>query len=145
MDSYIKILITPFITLFIVQSIKLLTDGIKGNYNIRDLFFTYGGMPSSHTAFVTSMSAMVAYTEGFSSSDFGIAMVLSLIVITDAVILRRYIDGHGNAVKMLVERLSPEEQKKFPPVATKLEHTIPQVLVGAAVGVVIATLVYYIF
>ncbi len=145
MESYIKILITPFITLFIVQSIKLLTDGIKGNYNIRGLFFTYGGMPSSHTAFVTSMSAMVAYIEGLNSSDFGIAMVLSLIVITDAVILRRYIDGHGTAVKLLVERLSPEDQKKFPPVATKLEHTLPQVLVGAAVGVVIATLIYYLF
>jgi hypothetical protein len=145
MENYIKILITPFITLFIVQSIKLLTDGIKGNYNLKDLFFTYGGMPSSHTAFVTSMSAMVAYTEGISSSDFGIAMVLSLIVITDAVILRRYIDGHGTAVKMLVERLAPEEQKKFPPVATKLEHTIPQVLVGAAVGIVIATLINVIF
>ncbi|MFA5051687.1 MAG: divergent PAP2 family protein [Patescibacteria group bacterium] len=145
MDIFVKIIITPFITLFIVQSIKLMTDGIKGNYNIRDMFFTYGGMPSSHTAFVTSLSVMVAYTEGLNSSDFGIAMVLSLIVITDAVILRRYIDGHGRAVKMLVERLPAEEQKKFPHVATRLEHTIPQVLVGAGVGFTIATLIYYIF
>lgn len=145
MASFVKILITPFITLFIVQSIKLLTDGIKGNYNIRGMFFTYGGMPSSHTAFVTSMSVMVAYTEGLNSSNFGIAMVLSLIVITDAVILRRYIDNHGKAVKMLVERLPADEQKNYPPIATKLEHTIPQVLVGAGVGIVIASLIYFIF
>jgi hypothetical protein len=145
MESYIKIIITPFITLVIVQSIKLLTDGIKGNYSLKDFFFTYGGMPSSHTPFVSSMSAMVAFTEGLGSSDFGIAMVLSLIVITDAVIHRRYIDGHGTAVKMLVQRLTPEEQKKFPVVATKLEHTLPQVLVGAGVGIVIATLINFIF
>jgi len=140
----LKILITPFITLFIVQSIKLMTDGVKGNYTIRDLFFTYGGMPSSHTAFVTSMSTMVALNEGINSSDFGIAAILSLIVITDAVILRRYIDGHGQAVKKLVERLPEAERKTFPPVATKLEHTIPQVLVGAAVGIVVSIIIYYV-
>ncbi|MFH0804619.1 MAG: divergent PAP2 family protein [Patescibacteria group bacterium] len=140
----IRILLAPFITLVIVQSIKLAADGIKGNFTLRGLFFTYGGMPSSHTAFVTSMTTMVGWSEGVTSSDFAVAVVLSLIVIVDAVILRRYIDGHGQAVTKLVARLPADEQRGYPAIATKIEHTMPQVLVGALIGFAISTIIFFL-
>lgn len=138
-----EIILTPLITLFVVQAIKLATDGIKGNFSLKNIFITYGGMPSSHTAIVCSLSAIVAYQEGLNSVSFGIALIFSLIVITDAMRLRRYIDAQGKAINKLIGRLPENEQKDFSLLATKIEHTLPQVLVGASIGVLIASLVHF--
>ena len=43
-------LIIPLIVVIGSQAIKLATDGIRGNFDLRNFFITYGGMPSSHTA-----------------------------------------------------------------------------------------------
>ena len=53
------------------------------------IFTTTGGMPSSHSAGVISLSVSVGLVEGFSSVSFAIAMGFALIVLQDAAGLRR--------------------------------------------------------
>jgi len=144
MNLSVEIVLAPILTLFVVQSIKLATDGIKGNFNLKNILSTYGGMPSTHTAVVISLCTMIAYKEGHASAAFAIAIIFSLIVITDTMVLRRFIDKNSQVVKKLVDKLPASEREEFPPLATKLQHTFPQVLVGGFIGFVISSLIYLI-
>ncbi|MFA6098655.1 MAG: divergent PAP2 family protein [Patescibacteria group bacterium] len=137
----IELVLTPLITLFAVQSLKLATDGIKGNFSAKDFFITYGGMPSTHSAIVSSFTSIIAYKEGLFSPAFSIAMVFSLIVIVDAMSFRRHIDQQGRAIKKLIGGLPQDEQKKFPYFSTRVEHTLPQVAVGILLGFTIASII----
>ncbi|MCH7492966.1 divergent PAP2 family protein [Patescibacteria group bacterium] len=94
MNFALEIIIAPILTMIAVQTIKLATDGIKGNLNFKNILTTYGGMPSSHSAFVAALTTMVAYKEGIDTVAFSISVVFSLLVITDAMQLRKHIDQH---------------------------------------------------
>ena len=145
MNISVELLLAPIMTLFIVQSIKLATDGIKGNFNFKSILTAYGGMPSSHAAVVTSLSTMVAYHEGFWSVAFAISAIFSAIVITDAIVLRGFIQAHGEALDHLIKKLPEAEQKSLTFIPSKLRHTMPQVLVGIVIGFAIATIIYLLF
>jgi uncharacterized protein len=141
MSLWFKIILAPLISMIIVQSIKLATDGIKGNFTIRDLLTAYGGMPSSHTAVVVSLSTMVAYRAGIESAAFAIAVVFSVIVISDAMTLRRVIDGNSKSIHKLITNLPQSQQQGYPVLPRNIEHTFPQVLVGGLIGFIIAFII----
>lgn len=141
MNINLEIILTPLLTLFVVQAVKLATDGIKGNFNLKNIFITYGGMPSSHTAVVVSLCTIVGYKVGIDSISFGIALIFALIVITDAIRLRRYIDTQGKNINKLINELPEPRKREFSPVPTNIEHTLPQVAVGALIGLAIASLI----
>jgi len=145
MTISLEIIIAAIATLFIVQSIKLTTDKIKSNFNIKNILTSYGGMPSSHTAIVASLCTIVGYYAGIDSLIFGLCVIFSLIIVADAMVLRGYIDRNSASLKKIMETLPSEEQKKLMPIITKLKHTFPQVLVGAMLGIVIGYLVQLIF
>lgn len=126
-----------------VQSIKLATDGIKGNLNFMNVLSTYGGMPSGHAAFVTSLSTMVGYTEGIGSVSFAIAAVFSLLIITDAMYFRRQVDRQGRAIRHLATVL-PASEQQLPEFSTSLEHTFPQICVGILIGFTIASILHFL-
>ena len=68
------------------QLAKYLIDGLRrSDWSPRHLLFGSGGMPSSHTAFVTALAAMAWMQEGPESLAFAICFVLAFIVMTDAI------------------------------------------------------------
>lgn len=144
MKSWIEIIIAPIVTMFIVQAIKLATDGVKGNFNIKNFLTTYGGMPSGHAAYVTAVSAAVALTQGVENPLFAVAVIFSLLVITDAMFLRRRIDIVARVANQLISQLPQSEQNGFTTIKAKIEHTFPQVLVGVGSGIIIASLIHII-
>lgn len=108
--------------------------------------FGSGGMPSSHSATVTSLATAVGMTEGFSSTAFAVSLVLALVVMYDAAGVRRAAGQHAfriNAImEMLAERDSENRVNKLKEI---LGHTPAEVCAGAVVGVLIATVAYFIF
>lgn len=142
MSLWYEIIIAPFVSMFVVQSIKLATDSIRGNFTVKDMFTAYGGMPSSHTAVVVSLCSMVAWIAGIDSAAFAVAVVFAIIVISDAVTLRRVVDNNSKAIRLLASHLPAGEQTKFPENPRNIEHTIPQVLVGGLIGFSIALLIH---
>ncbi|MCX6743202.1 MAG: divergent PAP2 family protein, partial [Candidatus Parcubacteria bacterium] len=83
--SYI---IIPFIVLITSQVLKLLTDGIKGNFDLKSMLTSYGGMPSSHTSFAISITTLVGLRQGVDSPLFAVALVFTLLVMRDATSFR---------------------------------------------------------
>lgn len=55
----------------------------------KKVFFRCGGMPSSHSAFVGALSTAVGILEGFSSTVFLVSVAFSIIVVHDAVQIRK--------------------------------------------------------
>lgn len=98
-----------------------------------------GGMPSSHSSFVMSMSTAIGIEEGFDSTYFAIAIIMSFITMYDAAGVRRAAGLQARALNRIVEKFSSGEfgdaEKKFKEL---LGHTPVEVIAGAVLGIVIA-------
>ncbi len=113
------------------------------------LLFSTGGMPSSHSAAVTSLATAVGITEGFGSTYFAIAVIFAVIVMFDAAGVRRHAGQHAALLNILLDdfHLIKEELKLFRTGAEQqkreklkelLGHQPIEVLIGGSLGVVIA-------
>ena len=107
--------------------------------------FGSGGMPSSHSATVCALATTTGMEYGGESFQFAIAMVFAIIVMYDAIGVRR---EAGNQAKVLNEMMevfvsmgsnmkAQDKLKEF------IGHTPLQVLAGAILGVVVAVTVYF--
>jgi len=98
--SYI---IIPIIVLITSQVLKLLTDGIKGNFDLKNLFESYGGMPSAHTAFAVSITTLAGLRVGFDAPIFAIALVFTLLIMRDAVAFRGLLGKQAKVFNQLIK------------------------------------------
>ena len=93
----------------------------------------YGGMPSNHSAIVSSMAALVALREGMDSAAFGVALTLAFIVVLDAASLRRQVGRHAQAINQL-------RSGQPAPLRERMGHTPAEIAGGIALGCVVAWL-----
>ncbi len=75
---------------------KHLFEGITKN-----IWFQHGGMPSSHSAFVTSLMMVVGTYDGIASTTFAIATVFAGIVWYDAAFVRKQVGQQAKALNIL--------------------------------------------
>lgn len=131
-----KFLIIPITAWATVQIFKFLADAFKNRkINFRRLVET-GGMPSSHSATVTSLMTAVGISEGFSSSIFAVAFVFSIIVMYDAAGVRRAAGKQASILNQLInsKQVHVDTNEKLKEL---LGHTPVQVIVGAIYGVIV--------
>ena len=79
-----KIIIAGLVSWATAQCLKLLIYRIVNKKLDFERLFGDGGMPSSHSATVTSVALMTGLTTGFDSPVFGIAFILAIVVMHDA-------------------------------------------------------------
>ncbi|MFA6422146.1 MAG: divergent PAP2 family protein [Candidatus Buchananbacteria bacterium] len=139
---YLLILI-PILVGAITQAIKLIIDGIPNNFTWQHLYRDYGGMPSSHTAFVASLATVIGLREGLNSAAFAIALILMLVVIRDAVGFRREIGKNAILTNYLAKKLIKD--KKIPLLTERVGHKISEVAAGVIFGGALSALIYFIF
>lgn len=99
-----------------------------------------GGMPSSHSATVCALSTSTVILYGPDSFEFAISAVLSIIVMYDAIGVRREAGVQAALLNKIVDVFADFDG--FPTTESKLKelvgHTPIQVLAGAILGVVVA-------
>ncbi len=132
--SYI---IIPIIVLISSQVLKLLTDGIKGNFDLHNLFASYGGFPSAHTAFAISITTLVGLRHGFDSAIFGVALVFSLLIMRDAVAFRGLLGKQAKIFNQLIKKMPETDKKNTPLFRERMGHSIFEVTGGMIWGVVL--------
>ena len=91
------------IACFLAQFIKIFT-GKEKRIDIKRIT-TSGGMPSSHTSFVTSLATVVGLVDGFHSTNFAIAVVFAAIVMYDAAGVRRAVGKQATILNQMLEDL----------------------------------------
>jgi acid phosphatase family membrane protein YuiD len=99
-----------------------------------------GGMPSAHSAVVTSLAVTIGITQGLASPAFAITVVLAFIVMYDAANMRQSVGQQST----LINRIVRELRLRQPRIALEADlrelvgHTPFQVLVGAILGIAVA-------
>lgn len=133
----------PFFTWCTVQILKFIFDLISHKeVNFKRLYGS-GGMPSSHSATVMSLTTVAGITEGFDSAMFAACFVFSLIVMYDAAGVRRAAGKQARVLNQIIEnRKDINIQEKL---VELLGHTPIEVFVGAIFGVVEAVALYNVF
>ncbi|NPV75692.1 MAG: divergent PAP2 family protein [Anaerolineae bacterium] len=104
--------------------------------------FNSGGMPSSHSALMTSTTLAIGLFSGFDTPAFAIAVATSMVVIYDAAGVRRQAGIHAEKINLLFRELfsgHPVSQELLKEV---IGHTPRQVIAGIALGITVAVLTW---
>ncbi len=124
------IFLIPLAVGLLAEMVKIFTEGIqRGAWH--EGIFRPGGMPSTHSAFVTSLLIVVWNKAGLESIAFAIAFVFACIVWYDAMSSRRAI---GQQAKLL-NRL-----QKWEHLSERLGHSVKEVLGGIVFGAAITAI-----
>jgi len=142
----LEILLLPLTAGLLAQSIKFLIRSNNKKLKLKNLL-AYSGMPSGHSALVISLVTIIGLKEGVDSPLFAICMILAIIVIRDALGIRRYLGQHGKTLNILVKDLKNDNvlEEKYPRLLERIGHTPLQVLVGAIMGFTISIIGHLIF
>ncbi len=120
------------------QIVKCFIDGLRHRgWSIKTLLYGSGGMPSSHTAFVSALAASVGMREGFDSISFAICFVLCFIVMTDAIGVRRETGRQGSAINLLMDWFVQENETEDDgkDLKERMGHSPLEVLIGVLWGI----------
>lgn len=135
-----KYLYVPLLLWFCIQVFKVICDLVKTKkFNFKRILGA-GGMPSSHTAVVTSLAMLVGRSEGFDSAMFAVALVFAMVVMYDAAGVRRAAGKQAHLLNKIIETpglTGVEVQERLVEV---LGHTPLQVIVGAIIGITVGLL-----
>ena len=134
-----RILVSAFAAWFLAQSIKLVIDLIRtGRVNLRYLV-SAGGMPSAHSALVTSLATAVGRESGLGSPLFAVSVVFAGVVMYDAAGLRQAVSIQARILNRLLDELFTLRAFNEQRLRELLGHTPLEVaagfLLGAAVGI----------
>ncbi|MBO6214343.1 MAG: divergent PAP2 family protein [Lachnospiraceae bacterium] len=135
-----KILLSGILSWATAQVIKMVLYSVVN----KTLDFTRlvgdGGMPSGHSATVTAIALSIGLTNGFDSAIFALAAIFAIVVMHDAMGVRRETGKQAKVINDLIkivydEGTSPEDKlKEF------VGHSPLQVVAGFALGILIALL-----
>ena len=128
--------VTPFLAWLVAGIFKFTINSIKA----RQLAFGligYGGLPSNHSAIVSSMATLIALKEGFGHPAFGVAITVAFIVLLDANSLRREVGKHAVVINQLVSADSTHTNLR-----ERMGHTRFEIVAGILVGAGVAASVY---
>lgn len=98
------------------------------------LFWRTGGMPSSHSALVSSISTTIGFKNGISSDLFIFSCCFALVVIRDAVGVRRSSGDQARTLNELGDTVAAHSDYRFKPVKEIQGHSPMEVLAGILLG-----------
>ena len=125
-----KYIVVPFCVWFFIQLFKLITEIIKTKkFNFKKIMQA-GGMPSSHTAVVVSLTTMVGKSEGITSPIFGVALIFAFIVMYAAAGVRRAAGKQAELLNKIVNTPGLTGVQVSEKLVEVLGHTPVQVFVG---------------
>ncbi len=135
-------LITFVLGWFLAQSGKAIGDIISKKralslHELVDAFTRSGGMPSGHTASFLGLTVYLGMQYGFGSGIFALALAMAIIVIYDAVNVRYAVGEHGKLLNIMAEESAHKDRK----MRVVEGHTVPQVIFGGILGVIIGVVV----
>lgn len=139
-----KILWLSVFSCFFAQLLKVIVYRIMYKKFDFTRFVETGGMPSSHSSSVATLSTCVGLARGFNSVEFAICFVFSVIVMYDAAGVRKAVGEQAKILNRIMTKFERNDQDVGEELKELIGHTRPQVLIGALLGVLIGLLYLYI-
>lgn len=131
-----KYLYVPITLWLCIQIFKVIWDLVKTKkFNFKRILGA-GGMPSSHSAIVTSLATLIGKSEGITSPIFALSVIFSFIVMYDASGIRRAAGKQASLLNKIVNTPGLSNLQVQEKLVEVLGHTPIQVFVGALLGVI---------
>jgi len=131
-----KFVYVPIILWTLIQTYKVIHDLVKTKkFNFKRIMGA-GGMPSSHSAVVTSIATLAGKIEGFNSPIFGLSLMFAFIVMYDAAGVRRAAGKQAKLLNKIVETPGLSSVQVSEKLVEVLGHSPIQVIVGATIGII---------
>lgn len=134
------VLVSAVLGWFIAQVLKTLIHLFFTKKFVAERLVGSGGMPSSHSATVCALATAILIQEGADSLFFAIALILAIIVMHDAMGVRRETGIQARILNEMMQLFA--DMGSDMPAQEKLKefvgHTPLQVLIGAILGILIA-------
>lgn len=127
--------LTPFLAWLVAGVTKFIVNSIKARQWAFGLI-GYGGLPSNHSAIVSSMAALIALKDGMGTPAFGVAVTLAFVVMLDANSLRQQVGKHATAINKLAADTADHQALR-----ERIGHTRWEIAAGIAVGIAVAAMV----
>ncbi|WP_003539998.1 divergent PAP2 family protein [Desulfotomaculum nigrificans] len=138
-----KILFAPLSAFLTAQVLKGLLASLHSKKWQWSRFHGAGGMPSSHSAMVTALATAAGLSYGWSSSLFTITAIFSVIVMYDAMGVRRAAGNQARILNQILEEMGRQDgQQNVKALKELIGHTPVEVAVGALIGVIMAAVVF---
>jgi acid phosphatase family membrane protein YuiD len=132
------VLLTGLAVWLLAQLLKIPIGFLRTHHWNWALFFGAGGMPSSHSALVTSTAAAVGLYYGFNNPVFGVATAIAMIVVYDATGIRRQAGMQAQKINILVEELLKGHPISEEHLREVLGHTPVEAMGGVLLGLAVA-------
>ena len=138
------VLVTSMLASITAQIIKVIINLVIFGRFIPERMWGAGGMPSSHSATVCAMVVATARFCGVHSTLFALAVVIAVIVMYDAMGVRRQAGEHAKVLNDLVDCLQQDNivaEDLTHNFKELLGHTPLQVAAGFVLGLLMGCLV----
>jgi len=139
-----QVLVSAGLGWLVAQVIKALIDMWYNKSFKPERLYGSGGMPSSHTSTVCALATSAAYCYGLESFEFAVCAILAVIVMYDAMGVRRETGKQARLLNRMMEQdfwrfENPDEIQDR--LKELVGHTPLQVFVGAILGILTALFV----
>lgn len=144
------VIFIPAFSWIIAQILKAAINAIMNKRFSFSRLFGDGGMPSGHSATVMALATMSGLYSGFDSVEFAIATIFAIVVMHDALGVRRETGKQAVSIIKMAELLNDyfsehDEHIKTDKLKVLVGHTPLQVVLGALLGVAVALIYFFFF
>lgn len=141
-----RFLITGVSSWFVAQLLKTAIHAIINKKLILERMVGDGGMPSGHSATVTSLAVISALTYGFDSFQFAVTALLAIIVCHDAMGVRLETGKQAQIINEMIEAFEVWTKKELPEIKLKefVGHTPIQVIAGILIGIANGCVMHFV-
>ncbi len=131
-----KYIVIPFCLWFGIQLFKVIYDLVTTKkFNFKRIMGA-GGMPSSHSAVVVSITTLIGKYEGIGTPIFALSLIMAFVVMYDAAGIRRAAGKQAKLLNKIIETPGLSGMEVSERLVEVLGHTPIQVFVGAALGLI---------
>ena len=131
-----KFIMVPLVLWFGIQVFKVIYDLVTTKkFNFKRIMGA-GGMPSSHSAVVVSLTTLIGKYEGINTPIFAVSLALAFIVMYDAAGVRRAAGKQATLLNKIIETPGLTGMEVSERLVEVLGHSPIQVMVGALIGLI---------
>jgi len=139
------VLWTALVAWFSAQTLKIPIEYLRKHRWNWGLFFSAGGMPSSHSCLMTAVALTIGLIYGFDTPLFGLAVAIAIVVVYDATGVRRQAGIQAKKINIIIEELLKGHPINQDHLREVIGHTPVEAVGGVVLGIIIAIVVWLIW
>lgn len=141
-----RFLLTSLSSWFVAQVMKVILNAIIQKKIIWERLVGDGGMPSGHSATVSSLAMITGLTFGLDSFQFAIAAILAVIVCHDATGVRQETGKQAIVINEMLDTFERMKMGYSSDIVLKefVGHTPLQVAAGITIGILNAFFMHFV-